>query len=117
MQRGLNKVMVIGWITGVPEFRYTAQGRLVASLNLSTTQSWVASDGSRLDKTEWFNVVVWGDLAEQSHECLVDGQQLYVEGRLQTRSWEDKEGNKQYRTEVIAQDLVALGLRPESRFP
>lgn len=111
----MNKVLLIGWVVGNPELRYTANGRLVASFTLSTTRQWATAEGERVDATEWFNVVAWGNLAEQSRDYLADGQQLYVEGRLQTRGWEDKEGIVHYRTEVVAHDLVALGLRPESK--
>lgn len=108
-------MLLIGWVVGNPELRYTANGRLVASFTLSTTRQWATAEGERVDATEWFNVVAWGNLAEQSRDYLADSQQLYVEGRLQTRGWEDKEGIVHYRTEVVAHDLVALGLRPESK--
>lgn len=107
-QRGLNKVMVIGWLDADPEVRNTPSGRPVASFSVSTSRSWTTAEGERHDETEWFNVVAWGSLAELCRTSLVRGQQVYIEGRLQTRGWEDSQGRKHFRTEVIAQDLLVL---------
>jgi single-strand DNA-binding protein len=107
-QRGLNKVMVIGWLDADPEVRNTPSGRPVASFSVSTSRTWTTAEGERHDETEWFNVVAWGSLAELCRTGLTRGQQVYIEGRLQTRGWEDAQGRKHFRTEVIAQELLVL---------
>ncbi len=109
MQKGLNKVMVIGWLDGDPEVRHTPSGRPVASFSVSTTRAWVSAEGQRHEETEWFNVVAWGNLADVVEKYLSKDQQVYIEGRLQTRSWEDSQGRRHFRTEVVAHDLIALG--------
>ena len=109
MNRGLNKVMVIGHVESAPELRYTASGRPVASFTVGTNRSWMSPDGNQKEEVEWFNVVAWGTLAEISKKHLMAGQELYLEGRLQTRGWEDEQGKKHFRTEVVAQDIIALG--------
>ena len=94
MSRGLNKVMIIGHLGRDPEMRYTPSGRPVTTFAVATSRSWSSMDGERHQETEWFNVVAWGNLAEICKQYLTKGQQVYIEGRLQTRKWEDKEGNK-----------------------
>jgi single-strand DNA-binding protein len=111
MARGLNKVMVIGTTGRDPEMRYTPSGRPVTSFSVVTSRSWTDSEGERREETEWFNVVAWGSLAEICKQHLRKGQQVYVEGRLQTRSWEDHEGRKRFRTEVVANEMIMLGNR------
>jgi len=111
MARGLNKVMVIGNVGRDPEMRYTPSGKPVTSFSVATTRSWTNSEGERREETEWFNVVAWGNLAEICKQHLRKGQQVYVEGRLQTRSWEDHEGRKRFRTELVANEMVLLGGR------
>lgn len=111
MSRGLNKVMIIGHLGRDPELRYTPSGRPVASFSVATSRSWTASDGERREETEWFNVVAWGNLAEICKAHLVKGQQAYVEGRLQTRGWEDENGTRHYRTELVANEMIVLGDR------
>ncbi len=112
MNKGLNKVMVIGWLDRDPEIRHTPSGRPVASFSVATSRSWVSVEGQRHEETEWFNVVAWGGLAEICRKFLAKDQQVYIEGRLQTRSWEDNAGRKHFRTEVVANELIALdGLR------
>jgi single-strand DNA-binding protein len=106
--RSLNKVMIIGWLDGTPELRYTPGGRPVTSFTIATTRTWVSSEGEQHEETEWFSVVAWGGLAELCSETLSKGQQVYIEGRLQTRGWEDSSGRKHYRTEVVAQDMIPL---------
>ncbi len=106
--RGLNKVMVIGWLGEDPEVRETPSGRSVASFSVSTSRSWTSSEGERHEETEWFSVVAWGNLADLCRSELVKGMQVYVEGRLQTRGWEDSQGRKHFRTEVVAQELLVL---------
>lgn len=106
--KGLNKVMVIGWLDEEPEVRQTPSGRSVASFSVSTSRSWTTSEGDRHEETEWFNVIAWGTLADLCRDRLKMGQQVYVEGRLHTRSWEDDQGRKNYRTEIVAQDILVL---------
>lgn len=114
MSRGLNKVMIIGRLGRDPEMRYTPSGRPVTTFNVATTRSWNSSDGERHSETEWFNVVAWGSLAEICKQHLVKGQQVYIEGRLQTRVWEDNSGNKRSSTEIVANEMIILGDRKES---
>jgi single-strand DNA-binding protein len=111
MSRGLNKVMVIGNLGRNPEMRYTPSGKAVTSFSVATSRSWVNAEGERREETEWFNVVTWGNLAEICKQHLTKGQQVYVEGRLQTRSWEGQNGKKHYRTELVANEMIILGER------
>ncbi len=111
MSRGLNKVMIIGHLGRDPEMRYTPSGRPVTTFSVATTRSWTSADGERHEETEWFNVVAWGSLAEICNQYLHKGQQVYVEGRLQTRRWEDNEGNKHFTTELVAKEMIILGDR------
>jgi len=113
--RGLNKVMLIGNLGGDPEMRYTPSGIPVTSFSIGVTRNWVTSNGERKDATEWFNVVAWRNLAEICKQYLSNGSRVYIEGRLQTRSWEDREGQRHYRTEVVASDMVLLDARPEGK--
>ncbi len=115
MARGLNKVMIIGHLGRDPELRYTPSGRPVASFSVATSRSWTASDGERREETEWFNVVAWGNLAEICKTHLSKGQQVYIEGRLQTRGWEDNNGTRHYRTELVANEMIILGDRSHSQ--
>lgn len=115
--RGLNKVMVIGYLGRDPEMRYTPSGRPVTSFSVATNRSWVAADGERREETEWFNVVAWGSLAEICKQHLSKGQQVYVEGRLQTRGWEGADGKKHYRTELVANEMIILGDRKGVEIP
>ena len=115
MSRGLNKVMVIGNIGRDPEMRYTTSGKPVTSFSLASSRSWTAHDGERREETEWFNVVAWGNLAEICNQILAKSQQVYVEGRLQTRSWEDENGQRHFRTEVVANEMIILGPRTKDR--
>ena len=113
MRRGLNKVILIGNLGRDPEVRFTPSGKPVTSFSLATNRNWVSADGERHDETEWFNVVAWGNLAEICNQHLSKGQKVYVEGRLQTRSWEDENGQKHFRTEVVANEMIILTGRPE----
>jgi single-strand DNA-binding protein len=113
MGRGLNKVMLIGNLGRDPEMRYTPSGKPVTSFSLAASRNWVSADGERHDETEWFNVVAWGNLAEICNQHLNKGQKVYVGGRLQTRSWEDENGQKHFRTEVVANEMIILTGRPE----
>ncbi len=111
MGRGLNKVMIIGYLGRDPEMRYTPSGRPVTSFSVATSRSWTSSEGERREETEWFNVVAWGNLAEICKAHLSKSQQVYIEGRLQTRGWEDEEGKKHFRTELVANEMILLGDR------
>jgi single-strand DNA-binding protein len=114
MSRGLNKVMLIGRLGRDPEMRYTPSGRPVTTFSLATSRTWNTSEGERRTETEWFTVVAWGSLAEICKQYLVKGQQVYVEGRLQTRHWEDNDGNKHSATEIVANEMIILGDRHEN---
>ncbi len=111
MARGLNKVMVIGHVGREPEMRYTPSGRPVTSFSVATSRTWTSAEGERREETEWFNVVAWGTLAEICKTHLTKSQQVYVEGRLQTRGWEDDHGKKHFRTELVANEMILLGER------
>lgn len=114
MSRGLNKVMIIGHLGRDPEMRYTPSGRPVTTFSVATSRSWSTVDGERHQETEWFNVVAWGNLAEICKQYLSKGQQVYIEGRLQTRKWEDKEGNKHSSVEIVANEMMMLGDRRDN---
>ncbi|MEJ5224572.1 MAG: single-stranded DNA-binding protein [Anaerolineales bacterium] len=114
MSRSLNKVMIIGHLGRDPEMRYTPSGRPVTTFTVATSRSWNTVDGERHTETEWFNIVAWGNLAEICKQYLTKGQQVYIEGRLQTRKWDDKEGNRHYTTEVVAQEMMMLGDRKDN---
>lgn len=107
--RGLNKVLLIGNLGADPEYRTTPAGTSVATFNVATTEQWTNKEGQQEQKTEWHRVVTWGKLAEISRDYLKKGKQVYLEGRLQTRSWEDREGQKRYTTEVVANQMLMLG--------
>jgi len=111
MGRGLNKVMIIGYLGRDPEMRYTPSGRPVTSFSVATSRTWTSAEGERREETEWFNVVAWGNLAEICKSHLSKNQQVYVEGRLQTRGWEDESGKKHFRTELVANEMILLGDR------
>jgi single-strand DNA-binding protein len=113
MSRGLNKVMLIGRLGRDPEMRYTPSGRPVTTFSLATSRTWNTSEGERRTETEWFNIVAWGSLAEICKQFLNKGQQVYVEGRLQTRHWEDGEGVKHSVAEIVANEMIMLGDRRE----
>ena len=114
MSRGLNKVMVIGHLGRDPEMRYTPSGRPVTTFTVAVSRSWNTADGERRSETEWFNIVAWGNLAEICKQYLHKGQQIYIEGRLQTRQWEDKEGQKHKNVEVVANEMMMLGDRRDN---
>lgn len=110
MARGVNKVILIGNLGKDPEIRYTQNGTAVANFSLATTDSWT-KDGEKTERTEWHNIVVWARLAEICNEYLQKGKQIYIEGRIQTRKWEDRDGNTRYTTEIVAQNMQMLGGR------
>jgi single-strand DNA-binding protein len=111
--RGVNKVILIGNLGGDPELRSTPGGTSVASFTLATNESWTDKDGTKQERTEWHRIVVWSRLAEICGQYLRKGSQVYIEGRLQTRSWEDKQGNQRKTTEIVARDMQMLGARSE----
>ena len=105
----VNKVILVGNLGRDAELRYTPGGAAVATLNLATTEVWNDKNQQRQEKTEWHRVVLWGKQAESLQEYLTKGKQIYVEGRLQTRQWDDKDGNKRYTTEIKADRITLLG--------
>ena len=112
MARGVNKVILIGNLGNDPDIRYTASGAAVANISLATAETWRDKDsGEQQERTEWHRVVFFGRLAEIVGEYLKKGSQIYVEGRLQTRKWQDKEGNDRYSTEIVANEMQMLGSR------
>lgn len=114
MGRDLNKVMIIGHLGRDPEMRYTPSGKPVTTFTVATSRSWNAGDGERRTETEWFNVVAWSNLAEICKQYLTKGQQVYIEGRLQTRRWEDSEGVKHTSVEIVANEMMILGDRRDT---
>lgn len=111
MAGGVNKAILIGNLGADPEVRFTPGGQAVANFRIATSESWTDKNGQKQERTEWHRIVVWGKLAELCGEYLAKGRQCYVEGRLQTREWTDKEGKKNYTTEVVANQVVFLGGR------
>ena len=105
----VNKVILVGNLGRDAELRYTPGGAAVATINMATTEVWNDKAGQRQEKTEWHRVVLWGKPAESLAEYLTKGKQIYVEGRLQTRQWDDKDGNKRYTTEIRGDKIVLLG--------
>ena len=115
MSRGLNKVMLIGNLGADPEIRYTAAGAPVANVSLATAESWRDKDSGELrEKTEWHRVVFFGKVAETIEKYVSKGSQIFIEGKLQTRKWQDKEGNDRYTTEIVASEMRMLGKREEN---
>lgn len=106
---GLNKVMLIGNVGKDPEMRYTANGSAVTSFTLAVNRNFQSTEGERREETDWFEIVTWNKLAELCSQFLQKGRQAYVEGRLHTRSWEGQDGQRRYRTEVVAQTVLFLG--------
>jgi single-strand DNA-binding protein len=109
MAKSVNKVILIGNLGKDPELKYTPSGTAVAKFSLATNERFKDKSGEWQDRTEWHNIVAWQRTAEIAAEYLKKGRTVYIEGRIQTRSWEDKEGQKRYTTEIVAQDLVLLG--------
>ena len=107
----LNKVMIIGNLGADPEMRFTANGDAVANFRVAASRRYTTRDGEQREQTEWFRVVCWRRLAEIAGQYLQKGRQVYIEGRLETRQWEDRDGNTRYTTEVVANEMVMLGSR------
>ncbi|MEI6079249.1 MAG: single-stranded DNA-binding protein [bacterium] len=111
---GVNKVIIVGRLGKDPEVRYTPNGQAVANFTVATSENWTdKTSGQKQEKTEWHRIVVWGRLAELCRDYLKKGRQVYVDGRLQTRSWDDKDGVKKYTTEIIASSIQFLGTSPD----
>lgn len=110
----INKVILIGNVGADPEVRQTSGGTSVCELSLATSESYKDKDGNRATKTEWHRVIVWGTTADNVGRFVKKGSKLYVEGKLQTRSWDDKEGNKRYTTEIIASQVTFLDSKSSS---
>ena len=112
--RGVNKAIILGRAGKDTEVRSTKGGKSVASMSIATDSSWV-KDGEKHEKTEWHKVVAWGKLAEIAGDYVHKGKQVYIEGRIQTQSWVDEQGNKRYSTEIVADQIVLLGGKDESK--
>lgn len=110
---GVNKVILVGRLGADPEVKTISQGQNVARLSVATSESWTGKDGQKQERTEWHRVTVWGKLAEICGKHLSKGRQVYVEGKLQTRSWEDQQGQKRYATDIVASTVQFLGAANE----
>lgn len=124
--KGVNKVIIVGRLGKDPELKYTPSGAAVANFTVATSEEWKDKDtGEKQERTEWHRIVAWRRLGEICGEYLHKGKEVYIEGKLQTRSWEDRDGNKRYITEIVAQNMQMLGSAgkqgraetPEERFP
>lgn len=113
MGKDLNKVMLTGHLGADPEMRYTPQGSAVTTFRVAANRSWKSADGTQHDDTEWFRVVAWDKLAEVCNQYLTKGTRVYIEGRLQTRKWQDQSGQDRYMTEVVAGDMIILSSRQD----
>lgn len=110
MARGVNKVILVGNLGRDPEVRYSANGQAIANVTIATSEQWKDKNtGEKQEKTEWHRIVFFGRLGEIAGEYLKKGSQIYVEGRLQTRKWQDKEGKDRYTTEIVANEMQMLG--------
>ena len=107
-KNSINKVILIGHIGNKPEIRYTPSGAAAASFSIATNESWIDSEKGKQQRTEWHNIVAWSKLAEFASEYIQKGQLVYIEGRLQTRSWTDREGNNRKSTEIICSTITPL---------
>ena len=108
---GVNKAILVGNLGRDPELRYTQNGQAVVNFTLATSETWNDKSGERVERTEWHRIVVWGKTGEMCAQYLSKGRTVYVEGRIQTREWEDKEGNKRYTTEINANTVNFIGPR------
>ena len=106
---GVNKAIIVGTLGQDPEIRYTADGKAVANLSVATNEAWKGKDGNKQERTEWHRVSMFGKLAEIAGDYLKKGSQVYLEGRIQTRKWQDKNGNDRYTTEIVANEMQMLG--------
>ena len=110
----VNKVILIGRLGQDPELKYTQSGTAVANISIATNEVWKGKDGATQDRTEWHRLVLWGKLAEIAEKYLKKGQQAYFEGKLQTRSWEDKDSVKRYTTEIVVNNMQLLGTKSDN---
>lgn len=118
MAKDLNKVQLTGRLGADPEMRFTPQGSAVTTFRVASNRTWKTTEGEQKEDTEWFSIVAWNKLAEICNQYLTKGSRVYIEGRLQTRSWDDQQtGEKKYRTEVVASDMIILDSRNESGPP
>ncbi len=108
MAEGINKVILVGNLGADPELRYTSGGQAVCDMRMATSEKWTGKDGQPNERTEWHRIVVWGRSAESCNEYLHKGSQAYVDGRIQTRKWEDRDGNTRYTTEIVANRVLFL---------
>ncbi len=113
MSRGLNKVQIIGRVGRDPEMRFTPTGRPVTTFSVGASRAWSTANGERHSETEWFNIIAWRNLAEICKQYLSKGRLVYIEGRLQTRHWEDQEGIERSSTEIVANEMIMLDDRRE----
>ena len=114
---GVNKVILVGNLGKDPEVRYLEGGVAVAKFPLATSESYKGKDGNRVEQTEWHNVVLWRGLAEVAEKYLHKGNSVYIEGKIRNRSWDDKDGNKRYSTEIVADQMTMLGKKSEEGGP
>jgi single-strand DNA-binding protein len=112
--RSVNKVILIGNLGSDPELRRTQSGQAVATFRLATNESWADRDGNRQERTEWHRIVAWARLAEIVDQYMKKGRQVFVEGRIQTRQWQDQQGQTRYTTEIVAQNIMMLGSRGDA---
>lgn len=111
----VNKVILVGNVGKDPEIRHLDSGVAVANFPLATSESYIAKNGDKVETTEWHNIVAWRGLADVAEKYVTKGRQLYIEGKIRTRSWDDKDGNKRYTTEIVADVLQLLGSRPDNQ--
>lgn len=109
----INKAIIVGRLGRDPEIRYTSSGTPVANFSVATDEKWTGQDGTRQTKTEWHNIVAWSKLAEICEQYLRKGKLVYIEGRIQTREWDDRDGNKRRTTEIVASNMQMLGSKGE----
>ena len=114
---GVNKVILVGNLGKDPEVRYLDNGVAVANFSLATTENYKNKEGERVSQTEWHNIVLWRGLAEVAEKWLKKGSSIYIEGKIRTRKWEDKEGNSRYTTEILGDNMTMLGGKPVSESP
>lgn len=114
---GVNKVILLGNLGKDPEVRNLESGAKVATFSLATNRSYKAQDGKRVEETEWHNIVLWGALADLAEKFLAKGRQVFIEGRIRTRQWDDKEGVKRYTTEIVGENMTFVGGRDQRDEP
>jgi single-strand DNA-binding protein len=112
---GVNKVILVGNLGKDPEVRHLDNGRAVANFSIATSETYKNKQGERVTNTEWHNIVLWSPLAEIAEKYLKKGNQVYIEGKLTTRSWDDQEGNKRYTTEVVGREMTLLGSKADNQ--